>query len=67
MVFYICHESGVINRANAKTLAGAKREATREKSFGGGSVWIEDENRNMLAMREFWQIGNSYGWNKWNA
>lgn len=57
------HESGVINSVNAKTLIGAKREATKEMSFGGGSVTLYFNGE--IWTREFWSGVRNFGWNKW--
>lgn len=58
--------SGVEVDATAKTLTGAKREASRWMSFGGGSVYVVVDGRD-VCVREFWQNGNRFGWKKWKS
>ena len=60
------HKSGITEIANAKTLAGAKREASDWMSHGGGSVSVLDMDGYVLATRCFWQNGNRFGWDKWD-
>lgn len=64
--FEISAQSGVSVPANAKTLAGAKREATKWAAFGSGDISIV-ENGSTVCVRRFWQNGNRFGWRKWAA
>jgi hypothetical protein len=57
------HASGVVNNVNATTLLGAKREASREMTYGGGSVYLNFDGETWK--REFWQNLNRFGWSKW--
>ena len=59
-------ESGIEVRLNARTLIGAKREASAWINFGGGSVTISCDG-NPVATREFWQSLNNFGWDRWVA
>ena len=63
--FTIKHASGVINKAKAKTLTGAKREASQEMTHGGGSVSVTDRETGEVWQREFWQNLNRFGWGPW--
>lgn len=65
--FFLSSASGVTVESSAKTLAGAKREATKWMTFGGGSVSVQDKHGNTLAIRQFWQNGNHFGWDKWSS
>ena len=59
------HKSGVEIKAEANTILSAKREASKWMSHGGGSVSVLDDNGNPICTREFWETGNSFGWDKW--
>lgn len=58
--------SGIRVRADAETIIGAKREATKMLSRGCGDVVIFDRDDNLLARRMYWDNGNAYGWKRWN-
>lgn len=64
-MFKLIADSGVEITANAQTLTGAKREATKWMTFGGGSVSVANSKGNILCTRYFWRIGNHFGWDKW--
>jgi hypothetical protein len=59
----IKHQSGVTNNVNATTLTGAKREATKQMSYGGGSVTLYFDGE--IWYRNFWQQLNRFGWDRW--
>lgn len=58
--------SGVVVDADAKTLTGAKREATRWMTHGGGAVYVLEDGRE-VCFRPFWESGSRFGWDKWRA
>jgi hypothetical protein len=61
---YTAHaSSGVVVDLEAKTLTGAKREASEWISFGS-DVTVCGDNK-PIAMREFWQERNLFGWAPW--
>jgi hypothetical protein len=64
-MYQINHESGVSNRADARTLTGAKREASSQMTYGGGSVEVVDIVTGDVWRREMWQSGHSFGWSRW--
>lgn len=64
MRYTIHHQSGVITTSTAKTLAGAKREASKDATHGGGSVTVHCDG-NPVCRREFWQSLDRFGWEKW--
>ena len=64
--FTIHADSGINITAKAKTLIGAKREASNWISHGGGSVYV-DQNGKTVAMRKFWSSGRHFGWDKWTS
>jgi len=59
----IKHESGITNVVKAKTLRSAKREATNQAAFGGGSVTLYFDGE--IWVRKFWRQLRSYGWENW--
>ncbi len=59
----IRHESGIANVVKAKTLTSAKREATNQATFGGGSVVLFFDGE--IWVRKFWNQLRSYGWDNW--
>jgi len=58
--------SGVEIDLDAKTLIGAKREASKWISFGGGDVTVSADGK-PVAIREFWQVRHLFGWDPWRA
>ena len=65
MSYTITHQkSGISYQSKAKTIAGAKREATADATFGGGSVTVHGKEG--TTSREFWQELSRYGWEKWS-
>ena len=63
-IYMMRADSGIIEYAG-KTLIGAKREASKWATFGGGSVYVETP-AGEIYWREFWQNGNSFGWKRWS-
>ena len=64
--FILSADSGVQVPADSTTIAGAKREASRWMSFGGGSVAVLDAaTKEPLCVRPFWQHLNRFGWDAW--
>lgn len=63
--YYIHHTSGITNRADATTLTGAKREASGQMTFGGGSVTVEERETGRFFRRCFWHDLNCFGWESW--
>ena len=59
------HSSGVINKATATTITGAKREASKQLTFDGGSVHVYDTKTGETWSRVFWRSINRFGWDKW--
>lgn len=64
MRFTAYASSGVEVDLDAKTLDGAKREASAWITFGGGDVTVSADGV-PVATRQFWQILNRFGWGKW--
>ncbi|MFA5240353.1 MAG: hypothetical protein WC476_11700 [Phycisphaerae bacterium] len=64
MKYTITADSGVSITSSAKTLTGAKREASAWMSYGGGSVYVADKN-GPICKRDFWKNLNRFGWSKW--
>lgn len=62
--FKIYHDSGVKTISNAKTIIGAKREASKLMTHGGRSVYVESPN-GVIYQRKFWSSGRNFGWDKW--
>lgn len=62
--YTIHHASGVVTTSTAKTLTGAKREASKDMTHGGGSVTIYAGNK-PACQRVFWQDRNQFGWGRW--
>lgn len=62
--YSIHHASGVVTTSSAKTLTGAKREASKDMTHGGGSVTVYADNQ-PVCKREFWQSIRHFGWEKW--
>lgn len=60
----IKHESGVTNVAKSTTLTGAKREATKTMTHGGGSVYVCMPDGTVYG-RIFWSSLSRFGWSKW--
>ena len=60
----IKHESDVTYVAKSTTLAGAKREATKDMTHGGGSVYVCMPDGTMYG-RIFWSSLSRFGWGKW--
>lgn len=61
---YIMVASGGCEKTcDAKTLLGAKREATRWASYGQGVQIITPEGE--IWEKEFWQNRNLFGWKSW--
>jgi hypothetical protein len=58
--------SGVRVDLDARTLTGAKREASAWISFGGGNVTLCADGV-PVAMRRFWRNLNHFGWDRWEA
>lgn len=63
--YRIYHGSGVSHDAWSKTLTGAKREASREMTHGGGSVSVVNVRTGEVWTREFWSRLSRYGWTGW--
>lgn len=63
--FMIYADSGVSISSSAKTLTGAKREASKWMSFGGGSVYVKDTTNGEVLMRPFWRNLSHFGWGRW--
>ena len=64
--YYILNcKSEILVKSNAKTLMSAKREASKQKSFGGGTLEILDQDDNLLTESIFWNTLNHFGWYKW--
>jgi hypothetical protein len=63
MEYYLEAESGVRIPADAKTLAGAKREASKWISFGSGDVYVIS-NGAPVCKRKFWEQRGRFGWKK---
>jgi hypothetical protein len=59
----IRHDSGIVNTVRSRTLLGAKREASREMTYGGGSVTLYYDGE--VWHRELWTSGHSFGWGGW--
>lgn len=66
-MYYIYHEkSGIQYPANSKTLLGAKRQASADASYGGGTVYILDGKNGMaLCKREFYATLQDFWWSQW--
>ena len=64
-MYWIESGAGDRIRSAAKTILGAKREATNWITFGGGNVYIFQDDGVPLWMRKFWQSGDRYGWDRW--
>lgn len=56
--------SGVTSTLGAKTLLGAKREATKWISYGGGLLTLYCDGQ-AVAYRDFEQNGSHYHWLPW--
>lgn len=67
MSYTIIHSSGVQNEASSNTLAYAKREADKQKSFGGGGVSIADSEGNLICLARLWTNGSRFGWHNWET
>lgn len=65
MRFEIRFNSGVSYTTSAKSMAGAKRIASRALAFGAGDVYVKDTQSDEGWERRFWQAGNRFGWNPW--
>lgn len=66
VVYQMRADSGVVVDATAKTLTGAKREASKWMAFGGGSVYVVADGKD-VCVRKFWQNGNHFGWDAWKT
>lgn len=66
MRFTAYASSGVEVDLDAKTLAGAKREASAWITFGGGDVTVSADGV-PLATRVFWQERDLFGWEPWET
>ena len=60
----IAANSGVILDCNAKTITGAKREASIWASYGAGDIFVL-VNGDAVCTRRFWSDGGNFGWHKW--
>ena len=58
-------KSEITIESSAKTLIGAKREATRQASFGGGSLVIVDQEGNVLSTSKLEEDFGKFYWTKW--
>ena len=58
--------SGVTVNLNAKSITGAKREASSWISFGGGDVTVCAAGA-PVAIRRFRQNLNRFYWDRWEA
>jgi hypothetical protein len=65
MKFEISFGSGITHVVSAKSMAGAKRIASRALAFGAGDVYVKDTQSDECWERQFWQAGNRFGWNTW--
>jgi len=63
--YYIYAENGASIKSNAKTIVGAKREASKWLSFGAGDVSVENVKTGEKWVRRFWQHLNHFGWEQW--
>jgi hypothetical protein len=64
-MYQINHESGVSNRANAKTLIGAKRKASKEMTYGSESVEVVDIVTGGVWQCRIWKNGHKFNWDRW--
>jgi hypothetical protein len=64
MRFTAYASSGVEVNLDAKTLVGAKREASAWITFGGADVTVCADGV-PVATRAFWQNLNHFGWDAW--
>ena len=60
----IKHGSGATYAAKSTNLTGAKREATKSMTYGGGSVYVCMPD-GVVYGRLFWSSLNRFGWSKW--
>jgi hypothetical protein len=58
--------SGVEVDLDAKTLLGAKREASDWITFGGGDVIVSADGE-PVAVRYFWRVLDRFGWGPWQT
>jgi len=65
MFYLYAHKSNIKVQARATSLIGAKREASKWMTYGGGSISVLDKNSVILATREFWEDHNRFGWERW--
>lgn len=57
--------NGYRQNIKAKSLIGAKRQATKICAiFGVGSFTVTTPE-GAIYRREFWSVGNYFGWHKW--
>lgn len=64
--FELAANSGVIVISKAKTLIGAKREASAWASYGSGDVFVVVDGT-AVCMRRFWSNGGNFGWHNWES
>lgn len=67
MSYIIRAQSGAEIESKAKTLVGAKREASAWITHGGGTVYVLDAERNPICYRRMWSEGHRFGWLRWEA
>lgn len=64
--YHIYHSKSQMNfESSAKTLIGAKREATSQMTHGGGGVSISDDQGNVICGREFVERIGGFKWMPW--
>jgi hypothetical protein len=63
--YTITAANGVSACCDARTMLGAKREASAWIGYGGKSVTVTDNITSETWYRSFWESGHKFGWGKW--